>query len=301
MVELARWAFLSESSFWRPDHKSNRPWWGEWASPLLAVPAFRQMLKRELADDTTIGTASFDFSADRMSIRIDGIPGKTGGSRIEGNCSIYLPDADVPKFVEVPLKSCDYCAYGLSALEGVPRFELYWPEKKRAAARVEIASFFDRWGNAFRERYATLDVDADRFYHPSFHLTNLPQPAAAEDVAAGRAIFSLRDRAGTQVRVVPLKPFPSIARWRTLEQFRLRNPAIILPPGPPVRYSVEKLKALPHESFDREGRVWQAEEVLIDGRWRRFYGFVGNHVIAKVPAEELEFLDCFSEAHPNGR
>ncbi len=57
---------------------------------------------------------------------------------------------------------------------------------------------------------------------------------------------------------------------------------------------------LPRESFDREGRIWQAEEVLIQGRWKRFYGFVGNHIIAKVPAEDIELLEDF-EVHINSR
>ena len=56
--------------------------------------------------------------------------------------------------------------------------------------------------------------------------------------------------------------------------------------------------ALPREAYDREGLIWQAEEVLQEGKWRRYYGFVGNHVIAKVPAEEVDLLDEFSPAHP---
>lgn len=28
----------------------------------------------------------------------------------------------------------------------------------------------------------------------------------------------------------------------------------------------------------------------MDDRWLRFYGFVGRHIIAKVPAEEIEFI-----------
>ena len=39
--------------------------------------------------------------------------------------------------------------------------------------------------------------------------------------------------------------------------------------------------------------------MLLDGKWRRFYGFVGNHIIARVPAAEIEILDDSSPAHPN--
>ena len=225
MAELSRWAFLSESSFWRPDHKSDRPWWGEWTSRLLAVPAFREMLKRELADATIIGTATFDFSHDQMWVEIAGIPGKTGASRRVGNCPIYVPDVEVPQSLDVPLRRSDECAYQLSALEGVPRFELYWPEKKRNAALAEIARFFDRWGDAFRDRNTTLDADRLRFDRPSFRLARLSHPATTEDVAAGRAIFSFpRDGAGTQVRVVPLRSFPTIRGGKRLSSSACESP-----------------------------------------------------------------------------
>jgi hypothetical protein len=45
------------------------------------------------------------------------------------------------------------------------------------------------------------------------------------------------------------------------------------------------------------GLIWQAEEALVDGQWRRYYGFVGNH-ISKVPPEDIEILEYFSALHP---
>ena len=38
------------------------------------------------------------------------------------------------------------------------------------------------------------------------------------------------------------------------------------------------------------GLVWQAEEVREGNRWHRYYGFVGRHVVAQVPAEEIDFV-----------
>src|SRR5262249_10227716 len=35
--------------------------------------------------------------------------------------------------------------------------------------------------------------------------------------------------------------------------------------------------------------IWQAEEVLRNGKWERFYGIVCSHDLAMVPAEEIEF------------
>jgi hypothetical protein len=42
-------------------------------------------------------------------------------------------------------------------------------------------------------------------------------------------------------------------------------------------------------TYDNKGRVWQAEEVFEDGNWKRYYGFVGGHRIARAPAAEIEF------------
>ena len=40
---------------------------------------------------------------------------------------------------------------------------------------------------------------------------------------------------------------------------------------------------------DRRGLVWQAEERDENGKPQRYYGFVGFHIIARVPAEEIDF------------
>src|SRR5262249_46826270 len=59
--------------------------------------------------------------------------------------------------------------------------------------------------------------------------------------------------------------------------------------------------------YDQDGTVWQAEEVLAGGKWRRYYGFIGAGPPARVPAEEIELpppwgwselsagLDCLLE------
>src|SRR5262249_19620108 len=119
--------------------------------------------------------------------------------------------------------------------------------------------------------------------------------ATPDDVAAGRAVFSLRDGPDAQVRVVAMKLTPAIARWKSLKQFPLREPR---PREWPK--ANEKWDDMPKEEFDREGLIWQAEEVMIGGKWRRYYGFIGNHIIAKVPAEEIELIEHFSAAHPRG-
>ena len=41
---------------------------------------------------------------------------------------------------------------------------------------------------------------------------------------------------------------------------------------------------------NQDGVVWQAEEVWQDGKWVRYYGFIGRYVVAKVPAAEVEVV-----------
>ena len=113
-------------------------------------------------------------------------------------------------------------------------------------------------------------------------------PVTPEDVAAGRAIFSLRNRPDAQVRSVALKSFPQIARWKSLTQFRLKVPEAMVWPKDRNTNDQKIWDSLPKELYDREGLIWQAEEVLLNGKWQRYYGFVGNHIIAKAcPPKKL--------------
>jgi hypothetical protein len=162
-----------------------------------------------------------------------------------------------------------------------------------------MAKFLDQWGDCYRDRSRSLNSLALHLHStPPFRLSRLAQPATPEDVAAGRAIFSLGDKSGARVRVVPLDPYPNIARWKTLTQFRLREPGVMEWPEDPNTEDRKVWESLPKEPFDREGLIWQAEEIQLGGKWRRYYGFVGNHVIAQVPAEEIDILSRFSPSHP---
>jgi len=40
---------------------------------------------------------------------------------------------------------------------------------------------------------------------------------------------------------------------------------------------------------DNKGQVFQAEEVLVNGKWERYFGFATSKHLAKVPAVEMEF------------
>jgi hypothetical protein len=289
MAELSRWLFLAEDSPWHPIH-TLKPLSSEElvVSPLIGVPAFRELLTHELNNTSRIG----EFEVRRDSLSIQAMHGSSGRSLT------YAPDVAVPETIKRPLRACDFYAAELSRLEGSPRYELYWPEQRRDAVREDMVKFIGQWGDCFRDRSESIQSDYDKFSTPRFRLPRLAQPATAEDVAAGRAIFSLCGQKDAKVRLVPLKRRPSIARWNALKRFPLLEPGVMEWPKEKDANDEKAWARLPKELFDREGLIWQAEEVLVDGKWYRYYGFVGHHVIAKVPAEEIEILDRFSPAHP---
>jgi hypothetical protein len=295
LAELARGLFLVKDGPLYSIHELTRNRAHEMiCSPLVGVPVFRELLKRELANTSPLWT--FVFKQDSLSISI--VNANTRGSMsytLQYTPDVELPDSDAKQTLRV----CDFYAWEISRLEGSPRYELYWPEPQRDAVCKEVARFLDQWGNCFRDQTKSLESRYGPFYTARFRLPRLSQPATAEDVAASRAIFSLRDRPDAQVRIVPLEPYPHIARWNTLKQFPLRVPGVMEWPKDRTAADKKVWASLPKEPYDREGLIWQAEEVLLDGKWRRYYGFIGNHVIAKVPAEEIDLLDDFSPAHPH--
>jgi hypothetical protein len=293
MAELARWLFLAEESPWNPIHEMEKPLaaYAMIYSPLVGVAAFRDSIKRQFSNTASIG--HFEIRERFISTSVV----NAGGRHVDLH---YAADIEMMKKSDryQSLRACDFYALETSTLEGSPRYELYWPEKRREAARREMALFLDRWGNAFRDRSKCFGARFLWRDKARFQLPPALRPATAEDVATARAIFSLQGQSDFPVRVVPLKPYPSIARWKTYKELPLREPPVLKRPKQAGPIDKKTLDGLPRESFDREGFVWQAEEILVDGKWRRYYGFVGNHVIAKVPAEEIELLDKFSTAHP---
>jgi hypothetical protein len=153
-------------------------------------------------------------------------------------------------------RACDCCANLLSGLPCAPRCELYWTEAERDKAVAACAEFLrgQRYELSFRSKSLGLD-----------------RPATAAQVEQGRAVFSLAGEG--EVRVVSGLKLPAKARWVTLKDRPYRT-------GRGAEETVE---------YEQDGEVVQAEEVLKDRRWRRYYGFVGVNHAARVPAEEIEF------------
>lgn len=66
---------------------------------------------------------------------------------------------------------------------------------------------------------------------------------------------------------------PTKARWITLKDT-------------PVEF--QRSDGTVFREFDQDGWLWQAEEVRKGDRWERSFGFVGHHVVGRVPAAEIE-------------
>jgi hypothetical protein len=173
----------------------------------------------------------------------------------------------------VSFRLCDLFAERLSRLDGAPRFEIYWPEAKRDGAVAAIGAFLDRFGARFSEQGGGFRMfSGQNEVHLLFAL--LDHPATPEDVARGRAVFSLD---GTR-RVWPLPKFPMPADWPGLKE----NPH-------GVWSQDNEGKRTNEVKYETQGAVWQAEQVLENGQWVRYFGFVGEHQVVRVPADQVDF------------
>jgi hypothetical protein len=104
----------------------------------------------------------------------------------------------------------------------------------------------------------------------------LDRPATAKYVRDGKAVFSLAGEG--EARLVRRLKLPIEARWVTLKN------------RPHRVHTTDRDGVVTYPTmYEQDGRVVQAEEVLKDGKWQRYYGFVGCNRVARVPAEEIEF------------
>ncbi len=230
------------------------------------------MLLASLEDRSPAGSASLDGDGG-LQIQMDaGWSSGRGHSKVDP----LAPNAGV----KVPFRMADYYAWELSNLEGSPAFELYWPEPRRDQGLAEMAAFLKKRGDRFiADDPIKNDPFSRDFPHKRAHLSfpGLDHPATREEAEKGVAIFSLEGEG--ERRVVPLVDRPLKAKWVTFKDF------------PYIRQPVDPATG-PQTEYDQSGRVWQAEEVFKDGRWRQLRSpSLGSHIIARVPAEEIEFTE----------
>jgi hypothetical protein len=126
---------------------------------------------------------------------------------------------------------------------------------------------------AFLRDHAELIRGYDRM-HAWVAFPPRKQPATRAEVAKHEAVFALEGLGPT--RIVDLPRMPTAGKWVTYLDLPTRQ----------QRYEGGKL--VEERGFFQEGFIVQAEEVQVDGRWQRYYGFEGCNQIVKVPAEEIE-------------
>lgn len=179
------------------------------------------------------------------------------------------PDPNTPQNPPpaVDVRVCDYYANKLAGAEIFPDCELDWPKEKRDSAIATDKALLKQYGAAFQFHSPGITRFAANRVHNSTQpwFEKLDHPATAQDVEQGRAIFSL----GGGARLWPMPAYPLYAD----------RPAS---PQDPTKWS-------DGTNYTTDGYVWQAEEVLVDGKWERYYGFTGRHQITKVPASEINF------------
>jgi hypothetical protein len=239
-------------------------------TPLLGLPAFRELVYRLLADRSPAGTAG--LSADGQ---LEVTASNSSMSASGGNT--HDPLAPKPG-VKVPIRKCDLVGWTLSRIDGAPDLQPYWPMPNRDAALRRMMAFLRRYGP--RLGYSDLQEEMDdgtRDSQTALTFSPLDHPAAPEEVRENRAIFSLAGQG--EVRVVALPKRPMRARWVTLKKY----------PFDAQIWDEKTNKPRSTTEYWQDGWVWQAEEVQANGKWQRFYGLVGPHEVAKVPAAEIEF------------
>ncbi len=251
--KLSSKIFASKNSPWLPvSFEGHRSFSRLVNTPLLGLPAFRELVERYLDD-----TGSMGF----VLVRKNG----------EKNIVLKGGSEDDPEWNDLPrhdFRVCDYYAAELANVREFPDFQLTWPLARRNEALAACKTFLVRYGDGYRYRVSPWASFRQIVLPPSDH------PATAEDVARGRAIFSLDG----ETRLGPLRKFPVAAKRPGTK----KGSTMVL-------QSDANGKTTMVTQYETDGMVWQDEEVKIDGKWQRYYGFTGKHQLDRVPADEIEF------------
>jgi hypothetical protein len=241
-------------------------------TPLVGVAGFREYLLRELSVNSEVGTVKLR-GGNSVEIRAGPIQTNMSGGRFAHSHDPLAP----PEGTEVAFRRCDLFAWQLGAVEGMPKCELYWPMARRHEAVSACIALLTQYGD--RYQFSPLMRPDERVFGVKARLTFPPldHPATPDDVRRGDAIFSL-DGPG-KTRLCPTPQLPLRASWLTLKD----SPYLV------QSANAQTGKQETRTEYDQRGIVWQAEEVLHDGVWQRWFGFVGRNRIARAPAAEIEF------------
>ena len=268
MVSLSQWLFEDPKSPWSTGPGGIDPDWIATSvhNPLESIPAFRALILQGLRNKKVVG--SVEVTPTNIMVQYHYGNGDSNND----------PDAVVG--TKQPVRLCDYIASRISRYQGAPRFETYWPESRRDSVIEDSIAFLKHYGNQLS--YKTKSDDS--MGYPSFpddlpHFPVLDHPATNEEAAAGSAIFSLEGKG--ERRVFKLPSYPFRANWITLKDRRI------------VQHG-QRADGTTTDSitYPQEGLIWQAEEVLLDGKWQRYFGYSGCGHIAAVPGDQIEFVSA---------
>jgi hypothetical protein len=269
LASAARWLFNDPKSPWVPlipEARGQQPphFQNLFASPLMVVAGFREGVLAGLAEKAPLGTVT---RVDQTTIerKIKNVsPTRTSPSKLD--------QEGIALGVEHRFRFCDYLASMVSGLEGCPRCDLFWSEARRDEAVAACVAYLKRFGGSLTAQALPGVLD---FPGPKAHLQFpiLGKSATLDDVSSARAIFSLEGQG--EARPAKMPGPPQRANWVTLKDS-------------PVDRTYQD--GVTRREYQTDGVVWQAEEVHNGDRWERFYGFVGQHTIARAPASEIEFV-----------
>lgn len=186
-----------------------------------------------------------------------------GSVKIEGENRININGENLTNVITpkqkvgtvIPLRSCDFHAWNISKFDGAPFFNPTLPEDKRNKKIEEIKHFLRKYGKHYK--VITIEDRGGDLIVLDFPI--LSRPATKKDVESGKAIFSLYGKKEIRIPRLGFK-LPIYCAWTSSERKRII------------------------------GRIYQAEEILVDGIWQRYYGFVGENNLRKVPASEVEIF-----------
>jgi len=276
IAETTKWLFASDESPWATLIKNGElilgyPYYDLVETPLIGVEVYREQLLKGLHNKDVAG---------RMRITEDGYIDFGAHSTYRQGGLIWEVDPLAPKAGEmVTYRKCDRAAKTLSRLEGTPKCELYWPQEKRDKVIEECEAFLRQYGERFR--HAPNLPKRQRYWgedSASISFQQLDHPASRDEVKKGLAIFSLEGEG--EVRLWKMPCYPMEGEWTTLKD------------SPYTRYEYNpetKKNEVVITGYEQSGGIWQAEEVKRDGKWERYYGFIGRYTISKVPAAEIDF------------
>ena len=111
-----------------------------WPTPLALTAGFRKQALRALSNKTPVGSITFNPRSEWQSRMEADIQFK--GSSIGFNGSNNDPDTPPPGQKRA-FRVCDACAYFYSQYQHGPKFQLFWPQKKRDAGALACRQWLD--------------------------------------------------------------------------------------------------------------------------------------------------------------